>query len=745
MHLYTTIYLSLNMVNIIKIICHIICIIFLTQTKFFSYSTNHQLAFNIYHLSKSNSQNHQIQSQQIFIKGLDNRIFRNKIISLLNINKKSTFILSSKDLQLWIRILKRSGFFHSIRTKYNFSQGHQKIFIYLTPNPTLKEIRITNLHQKLISKSYIKKVFKYHLGLPLNFYQLEKQMALVRRWYIQRGYLKARIHLNYNIKTDNRIEINIDEYKIDKIHLIISQNSINFLQQVNLNYWLQTVLHTNLHKPLNLSELESCLQELQKQNIIQHSYYEINEHNYRELFIYLQPLPKRSTYIFSKQKVITRHFLESLEALFNYSFFMPILDKDFSIFIISKIHKYYTYIVNCIHFNNAIYYKMSQYDFMFYWSFLKSLSLSDISHHNVWYIKNAILILNNNFGLRYVIRHLDKYNSSICINLLLATVGPLADCKYHIPYIHLVRYLTSSIVIHFSKSINIYKQYTNDIRMNCNYNTLIYPKNSLIEQHKIRMQIQHCLSKRINIYNNVVINNFICKSLLFKGSIRFQKLFNYTISSNFYRSFIGNHIYNFHSFTQYKLGFTVPFSKKHPQLKNQDQYNMEIISLISTTNINYKLSMVMYKIQHYLQKQINIHNRVFTFSCRLISLIGHQKYLPLSERSIIIGPDVIRGYIKDCEDFPLLSQNYKLEYAINRTKGRAIYLFIDYLANRHEYEDMNAIADLLNHHINTSLKISYGIGLQIITPIKQIPPLHVEYGYNIAHGQCLHLRVHQEH
>ena len=743
MNLYTKKFSPHYMVNIIQVICYIVSSIFFIHKIRFSSSNNNKLAFHIYHLPKTSSQNPLIQSRQILIKGLENKLLRKQVISLLNLNNQIKHTLSSKDLQIWVRKLKRSGFFSSIKVKYHLDQGHQRIFIYLTPNPVLKEIKIINLRQKLIPKSHIKKIFQYNVGLPVNPNKLDKQIELIKKWYTEQGYLKARCHLRYAIIDNHCIEIDIDEYLIDKIHLIVLQNSLNLLPSINLNYWLGKILHINLYEPLNLIELDIRLQELQKNNIIQYSYYDIREDHHRELFIYLQPLNKRSTHIFSKQKIVTDNFLESLVSLFNYSFSLPILDKDFSVFVISKIYKYYAYLVNFVNLNNAVYYKMCQHDFMFYHSFLKTLFVPYNSSRNSWYIKNPILMLNNNFGLRYFIRYLDKYNSNMSINLILATVGPLTDCKYNIPHLKLIQSLTTSVIIKISKGISIYKQYSNYIRMNYDYDTLIYPKNSLIQQNNIRMKVQHYLSDHTNLYNHIIIHNLVYKSLLFKTSVRLQKLYNYNISSQGYHSFIRNQIYNFHIFTKYKLGFVIPLSKEHNRIINNDKYNIEITSLIATTKINYDLNIIVHKIKHNLQKKINVQNQTLTIYCSLISLIGKQKYLPLPEKLITIGPDIIRGYIKDYHDFPLSLQNYKLEYSINRTSRRILYLFIDYLS--HKYENNHIIIGLTNDYINTSLKVSYGIGLQIMTPIKQIPPLHVEYGYNIAHGQCLHLRVHQGH
>nr|YP_009315123.1 hypothetical protein P8471_pgp131 [Titanophycus setchellii]SCW23578.1 conserved_ORF_4 [Titanophycus setchellii] len=737
-----------NIVNILHIICQIISIILFIHKTQFQHDNKRSLAFLSYNVTQTSLQNYQIQSQKILITGLDNYKLRQYIINLLNIDTQTSTHLSSKDLKVWVRELKLSGFFHSVKVKCSLNAGNQLVFIYLKPNNILKQIKILNLDQKLISTCYVQKIFRNDLGLPINFSRIEQQIQLIKEWYWRRGYKKVTINFQYNSINKNSIEIEIDEYLLNKINIVILQTSYSCssLQNIHLNYWLKKILSTNLDEPLNIIDLEIYLKELQQQNIVQQSYYEIREDKVRELFLYLQPLNRRSTYVFSQKRIITKSFLEYLEFLCNYSLSGSILDKDFSMLVISKIHQYYTQFINYINLDNALYYKMCQYDFIFYQSLSIFSSLLQNSLHNHSYIQNSTFVLNNNFGFRHFIRYLDKYNSSISLNLIFPNVRPVSHCKYYIPYIKSFQSLTTSLMIHIFNNSSFYKKHSRYSSMNYNHNTFIYPNNSLIQQNNILFQIQHNLSGNKRLYNDLIRKKVTYNSWLFKSNIRFDKLYNYFTNASYLGSFIGYQLHNLYAFTKYKLGFTVPLSKNDISVINNDCYNFEITSLVSKTKMNHNWGSIIHKITHDLRYKVNFHNQTLMFYIRLLYLIGDSKYLPFLEKFVSVGPDTIRGYIKEFSMLPNLSKNYKLEYYIYKTKRKVLYIFVDYFFKQYKSQQignsMHFIRD--KNNIDISLKLSYGIGLQIMTPIKQIPPLHIEYGYNMSHGQCLHLRIQQE-
>lgn len=141
-------------------------------------------------------------------------------------------------------------------------------------------------------------------------------------------------------------------------------------------------------------------------------------------------------------------------------------------------------------------------------------------------------------------------------------------------------------------------------------------------------------------------------------------------------------------------------------------------------------------------------NHILYCESELLTFIGRVESLPFSERFLVIGPDIIRGYNEEVFQFPFKFAKVKLEYHIKLASYNAIFIFLDYAQNInwqrkfHNYSDNLLFSPYSSNRFNEfQTRLGYGIGLQINTPIKQIPPLRLEYGYNIHNGKCLHLRL----
>nr|YP_009314097.1 Hypothetical protein ORF_4 [Izziella formosana]SCW22351.1 Hypothetical protein ORF_4 [Izziella formosana] len=716
------------------------------MNNMFSCSSNIQLAFNIYSPNQTVNKDNDIRSQKIIIQGLDNSQLRQYIIKLLNIHKYKKKTIPTKILKIWLCQLKLTGFFKSVNIKYETKASCQVICLSLVTHPMVRRIKVINSSNKLIPVNYIKSLISPQLGLPVNTVNLKESIEGIKSWYLNRGYFNIDINIEYNL-SESTLSIDIDECLMNNIHVIIvpySQN-ISKLQKVILDDWLGKILSINLHEPINLYYLDKKLGELQNKKFIQQGYYKIHNRDVRELLIYIQPTSKRPTYLFGKKNIITRHFLELIEILYNYTLPSFVFYKDFSSYITSKIHKYYCKSIAYNKLSNCTYLNMSQHDFMLFPLLIRDLSPMITNPSTKWYIYNSLLTLNDNLGLKHFVRYFDRCNSNILINITALNLGPLIDIKYNLPFLQIIKYWTSSMTIHFSNSINLYKKYYKDIFNNYNDNVLVYPRYSLIHRRNLLFNVQHTIYDYTHIDNNLFIKKLTHKSLLFHNYVRWQKLKYITCEDFLFPSFIQRTLENSSIFIKHILGLNINLGKRNKLLSGTDQYCIEIISWIPTYNGRYSSFANVHKLTYSLRKKILIRYHDINILLKYIRWLGNSQYLPVPEQSMFISPDIIRGYTKEQYVVPYQLNSFRLEYYMPNVDKNIIYLFVDYLTNRYTFSpsDRNCLIHLAlgDSSTNPLLKISYGFGLQIMTPIKQIPPLKLEYAYNISNGQCLHLRV----
>nr|YP_009312871.1 Hypothetical protein ORF_4 [Helminthora furcellata]SCW21125.1 Hypothetical protein ORF_4 [Helminthora furcellata]SCW23985.1 Hypothetical protein ORF_4 [Helminthora furcellata] len=742
--------LYFSILRILQTICHITYLIISANYLTSSFNNKSILAFNYAHFSSISMRTSYVKSQEIIIHGLDNSKLRHKIIHTLEIDLNTNNLISRRDLKIWIRKLKLSGMFQSVQVKYYQHGTHQIIYLDLIANPILKEVIIVNFSKKMISKAYIQSIFYKQIGLPINFTKIEESRHFIKQWYNNQGYTDISSQIKYSHISCNIIEIDIIESLIHEIQIIIIPHADHMLysQKLLLNYWLKSILEIDFETPINIRKLEKGIIELQNDNIIQHGYYKIKKHQLNKLLLYIQPLNNRSTYIFSKKNIITSNFLESIESFSDYSFFFLMLNKDLCSFIFSEISKSYWNLLEYNNFHNSVYAQRSRYDFMFYPSFLHTVAFTMNNYYKYWYRYDSKFIMNNNFGFSHYLRYLDRYNSNISVNFSLPKSGPLINLKYNFPFIKILPNLVISCTANFINTIYLHERYFGCIGTNDNSRISVYPKNSLFHYNTLFFSTKYNLSKTTKIYNNINSQHLISKSLLFNNHVRFNKLNDKFLITGQYSYFTKKYVHNYYKFIKHKVGFNLPLFSHKYIFFYPDLYNFEITHLIPSNYTNNNFGIHINKTIQQIRKQYFVNKQKFVLYAKYISLRGQQKDLPLSEQYISIGPDKIRGYTKENYLFPYSSSNYKLEYYLPYMKNNIIYIFLDYLKNEtaenSNLKFTNYLHQIHGNH-NRYLKISYGFGLKIMTPIKQIPPLRLEYGYNISHSQCLHLRVEQEY
>nr|YP_009313894.1 Hypothetical protein ORF_4 [Hommersandiophycus borowitzkae]SCW22148.1 Hypothetical protein ORF_4 [Hommersandiophycus borowitzkae] len=680
-----------------------------------------------------------IKHYEIVIDGLNNKILRHQIINLLNNHKPAKSILSYKDLKVWINKLQQLGIFQSIHVKHHNNDLCQIIYLNLTINPLIKTVKIRNCRQKLIPLSYLYHTFQNQLGKPLNFVHIRQKIALIKKWYTDHGYMDVHINVQY---FNNIIEIEIDEPIVKTTHIIvnsphISEEEVEGYEFVHKDY-LKETLQTYIRGPLNLLKLGKVLTDLKNKNLFKQSDYKIHRYDHEiVLCIYIEPLNYRSTYLFSKKYFVTQNLLELIESFSNQGLFFRHLNHNFSFLNIPKIYKIYNALIMNSTINSRLLYKMSQYDFMVYPSFLKIYSELNNSMHNDWNLPGTFFISNNNLGFRHAIYYLSKYCFNCLIDISIPDIGRSIDIKYEIPLIKTCHKVITNIIIRFNKIV--YLDHMDYHSASIKDSISVYAKHSLVNHKNILIHINHCFLSSLNLSAYINIQQSISQILFFKNYIRFNQLRDYILSSYDSCYFSRKYVDNLTKLTKYKLGLKLPLSAidTNNQLINFSLYDLEI-SYSIPNNIPHNISNIyINKITHKLTKKCHIRKNTLMIYLQSVQLIDKVQDIPFHEDSVIID-----HYSKKYINLPTNIQNCKLEYYLYNYNDNITYCFVDYfhnnkhfVFNKIHYNDYSYTYDYV------PLRISYGVGLKIITPIKQIPSLRFEYGYNINNKQCLHLKV----
>nr|YP_009313486.1 Hypothetical protein ORF_4 [Galaxaura rugosa]SCW21740.1 Hypothetical protein ORF_4 [Galaxaura rugosa] len=696
-----------------------------------------------------------LKSQEIIIHGINSYYLREKLIDLLNINKYKNQIASKDNIEQWVQAMKLSGFFNNVKFELFTDHSHQIVYIYVSPNPLLKTINIVGYKAKLIPSSYISYIFKEQIGKPINFLTLDEALKLIKKWYLDRGYSWTNIYVQYKNKEYNSITINIIEGIISHIDII------GFSQEKSINKIItdNTILEIIQVKPgyiLNKHMLDKAISKLKQKKIALQCHYEVKYNTQISgtfrLIIHLEISNHRSTYIFGKALSISSNILDSVE-LSLYS-----LARDIILYkelyynrirnITSIINNNYTRSIN-----RSITVDMSENDLNIY-SFLFKANKhnEDYIYLHELYFNPILCIIDDALGFKHYVKHLGLYNSNFLINVRLSKAGPYLNLKHEILYIKLFKEFISQFYYGYFQGIDKYHYTPLPILLDQKHDNLLYYKNAILHKRGLFLGIKHEIKQLLYIAQQVNWHILIFERRLLQNNIRWTDLYrihnlNFSVI-NTTSNFRQKSIQAFYGFFKLKIKFLYNYFYINP---THSFINCESTHFVPRTMIYLRKfirisSNCTNKVIITIKKNIYLKKHWLLFHTKLINLIGSVNYLPYSEELLIITPQIIRGYSQETLDFPSRFAKFTVEYNVPIKKQHNFLLFIDYTINKSNnnvFKDYCVLLDNLTElQAKTwSTRISYGVGCQITIPFQQIPPLRFEYGYNIHHGQFLHLRI----
>nr|YP_009314508.1 Hypothetical protein ORF_4 [Liagoropsis maxima]SCW22762.1 Hypothetical protein ORF_4 [Liagoropsis maxima] len=742
-----------------------------TNSNPFFYTRNLSLNYSKYpitfiffhdHKKYQDKYSRKIQSQKIVINGINNSFLQHKLLMLMDINISQKDIIPLKEIKHLSNKMKLSGFFTHVELTSYMKKSHQVILINVVMNSILKTISVTNYKDKLISYSYIWCIFRDQLGKPMNFMHIKHNADLLKQWYHDRGYTSAEVIIKYDNSNYTNINIDIFEGVINKIDIVACSKG---QQMSNLKKALPTTLILNIihQKPgerFNLHHLERGILHMKNQKLISQCQYEIIydvcKTKQVKLILYVELTNSRSTHMFSKKVSIAYSLIESAELLVDYSLNHLLGNQEHYHLvtrsqILTTIHNF---IITSCRLYHTLYLPIYNYDYSLYPILSQYSSYRQIVYKlNEWYLTQMILIAGDNFGFRHYMRYLGKDNSNIMIDASFPKSGPSVTIKYQIPYNQKFSSLSNYISFCVKYITYVYNNHNVPILLSQDQKTCLHYKNLILKDQSFSLILYHFLTSSLITQEELDFKNMIHESILLQNKMRFSFLANHDkmiIQRNniSYSSFIKKWVHNMYSFFRFKVFINYNLFHKIKTQFSPDTYTLEFIHIIPYSKTNYKKTSYGTKIIYKMKKSLQLSKNIMVVSIKFINLIGNFKCLPLSEEAFLLSPNTIRGYIEQLIPFPYKFTSLNIDYHLPITKHNTIFIFFDcaysqafemYINNHY----LHFFRSLLNQQNNSNIKISYGLGLQVMTPIKQIPPLRVEYGYNITNSQCFHLRIDQ--
>ena len=230
-------------------------------------------AYNNYELSS------QYCYDEIHIRGIKNEKLLGhikkffKLDVLLNASGKITHYEVSNLLYK----MKISGFFTKLKLISIKTHEKQKIIIYVSPNIIFSKIEVLNNNKKILPREYIKQLFKYQIGYPQSLHQLNTALHKLTTWYYFQGYYYTITQIIRNKKNPEHIILNISEGIIDKINFVFMPPHQNTLLKTTKTYTIliQRLLGIYIKNALNTKHLDLRIKYLKKQEILKDCSYAI--------------------------------------------------------------------------------------------------------------------------------------------------------------------------------------------------------------------------------------------------------------------------------------------------------------------------------------------------------------------------------------------------------------------------------------------------------------------------------------
>jgi hypothetical protein len=707
-------------------------------------------------------------SSEIIINGLNNLIIKKKLKSFFGITTNSNIYITKQQIKYLINKLKLSGFFEYVSFNIYYLGTHQVIIIDLVTNPVLSKVYIINYQDKLIPSSYLLFLFHSQLGYPKSFPQIYYAINQMIQWYHTRGYKWVQIKLEYKNANKNNLIFKINEGKVNKIEIINCIKSNEHIINSNLTIssnLIAEILNVQLNKALNIKALEYSIFKLKLKKIVSKCHYQIiPNHNYEntiKLILKIEVFNHKSTYILATKIVLPADLLQSLELLIEYTLDYFLFNNTLAHSLFANASSLFIdniFLPQIHYYNLEVYPNMSKYDDRSY-QLLYKQRISFLQEIQQWYLAPLVLIAGDNFGFRHYINNTNNSNQIYIFDLQLTPLGTYLTCKYENPFINIFGYGFNLFTFSIFQHTCTYPQNKFPIFLRQINNKCFSYQNAIFYQTGIQIKLHNEKCENLSCKREINLKKISRQYAILYNYLSWQNIYYFMdpcFVNNLYSNFKQVCLNNIQNFLCFKFRFIYNKNYFSDYPFQKIKFILQSIHFIPVIVKNYNNSLNTYLNYSHtfkfkiIQKSIvnlfpeNLNKQIIISTMEIVASLGSSSHFPFSEVFFSIGPDRIRGYKEQLFYLPNLKfLLVNLEYHLLFLTDNSIFIFMDYIYNISYLKNYNNIAILYNsynidqfHH-----KLGYGLGLQIQAPIKQIPPLRLEYGFNINNNGYFHLRI----
>lgn len=297
------------------------------------------IAFNIYFIS-NNKKFYLSNSRKIIIITQLNKQTKNIIKNSIN-----KFYNNKDKLKNFIN----KTFFYTIKYTQKNKSKVQYIIFYIKCNSILKKIQINNYKVLKIPNNTLNNLFKYQIGLPINYLDVKNSLNKINKWYVSNGYKWIKIEYSYKYNT---IHLIIYEGFIDKIIIIDNFNS-RYNKISTIDELIKNELLILTKKPININNLELYLKEMEKKYFLKELKYKL-KYKSNKLVLIIQYDLRNYKKIQFKSNLIIQNFKNEIRLYSSYYHNIDKINFSYKNFIFLLNTLFNQYDINTLMFKYAI-------------------------------------------------------------------------------------------------------------------------------------------------------------------------------------------------------------------------------------------------------------------------------------------------------------------------------------------------------------------------------------------------------
>lgn len=661
-----------------------------------------------------------------------NRNFIYRIISLLEfLGEKSDHVTSFDNM-------KTSGYFSVLHLNNRYIFKREVASIFVLPNQILKKIYIYNIHKKLIPQTFLMKQFQKQVGLPKNFTNLNLALSRIMKWYSDRGYQWALVDI-HNMMDPSSIIININEGLINTITTEYYTSSFEKLSDILFTQRIEQYLGVTVGLPLNINFVQRKINYLKNNKLIANITYSVerskDDPSSLDIVFQVQELKDKELLIFGEETSTLYQIVKYFDQLIGPSNSCRQWLTAYAFNI--NLNTYY--------FNSGLNYIYNDQqdlirlliDFLF-----KRRDFIENQHNllplSSWTKKSTI-------GFRLYLRNIGRTNSFCAFNI--KSIKNILNMK--------ALYLDPSLLVNNNSSIQVTMHVFKQQHAVKDSKSSIFLRKQYFSQYLIESLFVYNCTSYFSVSEKILLSQTSLISYFFHSpeAIYVRDKAKDKISSNYdflrhntkvlYQNVLTLllilHYQNFNSLdwptkgyqTEFHSLYFIPFQKS-------DFLSYHCV-------YNYK-SLFSHKI-HFTQ--VSYIGLPFRFNNRmhhiLVSRLKIQSHLGADALSLLnynyTACNILYKFlIHFCIKF-------RLEYHVPISTSWRILVFYNYL-DSFSLQLIQKVPFIPKFCLNQgrfkstlAKKFFYGLGIQIRLPIKQIPPLSIEYTINSSRQFCLYLHI----